>query len=289
MSAVALVTGAGGQVGRAVAASVPAGWSVRALAHAELDITDESAVARAVREIRPALVVHGAAYTSVDKAEAGCELAERVNAHGAGAVARQAHAAGARMIHLSTEMVFDGARGAPYATDDAPSPISAYGRSKANGERLVREGAPRALVLRTAWVYDSSGRNFVRAILARLRERDEVGVVADQIGTPTWAAGLAAAIWRAAALPDLSGVHHWTDAGIASWYDFAVAIREEALAAGVLERAGRVIPIRSEDYPLAAPRPACVVLDKSRSWPVLGTPPHWREQLRTMLRTEHVA
>ena len=283
MIAVALVTGAGGQVGRALVATAPPHWQVVAASRSEIDISDQRAVARALDEVRPTLVINCAAFTKVDLAEADPESADRVNAQGAEAVARATRALKGRLIHLSTDMVFDGSRGAPYGPSDPPAPISVYGQSKLRGERLVLSAAPEALILRTAWVYDLVGRNFVRAITARLEERDEVGVVTDQIGTPTWAASLACAIWRAADLPTLAGIHHWTDAGVASWYDFAVAIREELLSLGRLSRAGRVVPIPTAGFPLPARRPPCAVLDKSATWAVLGTPPHWREQLRTML------
>jgi dTDP-4-dehydrorhamnose reductase len=142
-----------------------------------------------------------------------------------------------------------------------------------------------ALVIRTAWVYASHGRNFVRSMLGQMRERDALAVVADQVGTPTWARGLAQAIWRAADRPGLGGILHWTDAGVASWYDFAMAIRDEALPLGLLERAVPVRPIRTEEYPTAARRPAFSVLDKSATWSALGIEPvHWRANLRLMLR-----
>jgi dTDP-4-dehydrorhamnose reductase len=289
LSGVVLVTGAAGQVGRALVATAPPEWSVVALDRATLDIADEAAVAHAVASRSPALVINCAAYTSVDGAEQEAERAELVNATGAGALARAASTAKARFIHLSTDFVFDGARGSPYPPDAEPAPISAYGRSKLHGEALVRRAAPPALILRTAWVYAWEGRNFVRSILSLLKSRSEIGVVADQVGTPTWATGLAHAIWKASTMPSLAGTYHWTDAGVASWYDFAVAIREEALALGILETAARVLPITTAEYPLPARRPPYAVLDKSATWALLGTPPHWREQLRLMLRGAHAA
>jgi dTDP-4-dehydrorhamnose reductase len=161
-----------------------------------------------------------------------------------------------------------------------------YGRTKLAGERQVLGRAgDGALVLRTAWVYASHGRNFVRSMLTRMRAGDALRVVSDQVGTPTWARGLAEAIWTAADRPALGGILHWTDAGVASWYDFAEAIRDEALAAGLLARAAPVRPIRTGEYPAAAPRPAFSVLDKSATWAALDLEPvHWRANLRLMLR-----
>jgi len=180
--------------------------------------------------------------------------------------------------------VFDGASGRPYAPDDRPAPLGVYGRTKLAGERAALGLADRAVVVRTAWVYSRHGQNFVRRMLGLMRERDEVRVVSDQVGTPTWAHSLADAIWTAVARPALHGVLHWTDAGVASWYDFAVAIQEEAVALGLLDRAVPVRPITSAEYPTPARRPAHSVLAKEASWAALGrTPPHWRVNLRHML------
>jgi dTDP-4-dehydrorhamnose reductase len=255
----------------------------------EFDVTDDAKVRQVMTATRPALVVNCAAYTAVDRAESEPELVRRVNADGAGRVARTAQAVGSRVIHLSTDYVFDGLAGRPYQPDEVPAPLSVYGRTKLEGERQVLAAGDTSLVIRTAWVYAAEGKNFVLTILRLLAERREVRVVDDQVGTPTWATGLARAIWRAADLPDLHGVHHWTDAGVASWYDFAVAIREEALALAFFRRAGTVVPIPSSAYPTAARRPPFSVLEKRGTWAVLGLPPHWREQLRTMLAEYHAA
>jgi dTDP-4-dehydrorhamnose reductase len=231
------------------------------------------------------VVLNAAAYTAVDRAEEDSERAFAVNVLGAEHVARAAAQLGARVIHVSTDFVFDGLSSRPYRPDDAPHPCSAYGRSKLAGEAAVLSAArERAVVVRTAWLYSAHGGNFVKTILRLLAERDAVRVVADQIGTPTWASTLALVLWQLAARPDLRGVFHWTDAGVASWYDFAVAIREEALAAGVLAAAAPVVPIRTEDYPTPAQRPPFSVLDKTAIWDALGLEPrHWRCELRAML------
>jgi len=282
----ALITGAGGQVGRALQETLPAGWSAAPYPSSELDVTCAEAVAGAMARERPALVINTAAYTAVDAAEADVERAEAVNARGAAIVAEAAQRIGARLIHLSTDFVFDGAQGSPYRPDDRPNPLSVYGRTKLAGERAVeRITGGGAAVVRTAWVYASTGRNFVRSMLRRMGEGESVGVVCDQVGTPTWARSLARALWATAARTELRGVLHWTDAGVASWYDFAVAIREEGLAAGLLEREVPVHPIRTGDYPAAARRPPFSVLETSATRAVLGLqPPHWRINLRSMLR-----
>jgi dTDP-4-dehydrorhamnose reductase len=282
----ALITGAGGQVGLELQATVPSGWVIAACQSDQLDVTQADAVRAAMTAFRPSVVIHTAAYTAVDTAEANADRARSVNVQGTTHVAEAALDVGARLLHLSTDFVFDGAQGRPYAPDDEPRPLGVYGRTKLEGERAaVRIMERQALVVRTGWVYSRHRQNFVLTMLRLMAERSEVGVVADQVGTPTWARSLAETLWAAADRADLSGVVHWTDAGVASWYDFAVAIQEEALAAGLLHRAVPVRPLRTEEFPTAAARPAFSVLEKGGSWAALGrTPPHWRVNLRHMLQ-----
>jgi dTDP-4-dehydrorhamnose reductase len=283
---VVLVTGAAGQLGLALQATAPARWRMRACTSRDLDITRPESITEVLSADPPELVIHTAAYTAVDDAEREPDRAEALNAVGAAHLAEGAHRIGARLIHLSTDFVFDGDRGRPYTPTESPAPLSVYGRTKLAGEREVLKicGAG-ALVLRTAWLYSAHGRNFVLRMLQLMRERDDVGVVADQVSTPTWARSLAEAIWTAAENRDISGIHHWTDAGVASWYDFAVAIQEEALALGLLARAVRVRPLRSEEYPTAAKRPCYSVLDATATSTALGLERrHWRVNLRTMMR-----
>lgn len=279
-----VVTGGHGQLGRELVRSCPGGWRVAAPGSEEMDITDADGARRYISERRPAVVVNAAAYTAVDRAETERDRAWAVNAEGAANIAAAAAASGARLIHISTDFVFDGRQGTPYPPDAEPAPLNEYGRSKLAGEERVRAAlGDRATILRTAWLYAAGGPNFVLTMLRLLRERGHVRVVADQLGTPTWAHGLAVALWRAAAQPDFRGTHHWTDAGVASWYDFAVAIAEESEARGLLGGPARVEPIRAAEYPTPARRPASSVLDKTSAWALLGTPPHWRAQLRMML------
>lgn len=278
----ALIVGSKGQLGRGLQATAPAGVAIVAHDVDTLDITDAAAVTALAEVERPELIFNAAAYTAVDKAESEEEQALAINATAVGHLAGAARACGARLVHVSTDFVFDGTSGIPYAPDATPSPVSAYGRTKLAGERLA--GAD-ALIVRTAWVYAPTGGNFVRTMLRLMGERPEVRVVADQIGTPTYAPGLAAALWTLAA-KGVTGFHHYTDAGAASWYDFAVAIQEEALAAGLLERAVPVIPIATADYPTPARRPHYSVLDKTSTFAALGAPtPHWRDNLRLMIAT----
>ena len=282
-----LVTGAQGQVGRCLLASAPAQVTVLGLTRAELDVGDADAVARVVREERPAVIINAAAYTAVDRAETEVDAARRVNGVGPRNLARAARACQARLVHVSTDFVFDGRAGVPYAPDAPTAPLGAYGLTKLEGEQAVAELAPaNSVVLRTAWVYAAHGANFLRTMLRVMGERGQVRVVADQIGTPTAADSLAAMLWALAARPDITGIQHFTDAGVASWYDFAVAIAEEAVPLGLLPPGIGVAPIATADYPTPARRPGFSVLDKRA---LLAAVPfehrHWRASLRGVLGT----
>jgi len=280
-----LITGAGGQLGRALRRSAPGNVALAAFTRAELDLTDAAAVHSAVVGFAPDWIVNAAAYTAVDRAESEPERAYAVNAEAVAQLARIARDAGARLAQVSTDFVFSGDSARPYRPDATPEPLGVYGASKLAGERAVREVlGERALIVRTAWVYAPEGHNFVLTLLRLLHERERLGVVADQVGSPTSAHGLAGALW-ALLTAGLGGTQHWTDAGVASWYDFAVAIQEEALALGLLEREVPIRPLPTAEYPTPARRPAYAVLDKSATWAALGyTAPHWRVALREVLR-----
>ncbi|HJR17156.1 MAG TPA: dTDP-4-dehydrorhamnose reductase [Gemmatimonadales bacterium] len=281
-----LITGARGQVGRELQDTAPAGWHVVACGSRELDVTSLEAVRTVMERERPRVVIQLAAYTDVDRAEKEVDRARAVNVTGSLNVAAAATVIGARMIHLSTDFVFDGEQDHPYTPDAPANPLSVYGRTKLAGElEVIRATHGAALIVRTAWVYSVHGRNFVRTMLRLMKEQPSVQVVQDQVGTPTWGRALAEALWRATDNPNLHGIVHWTDGGVASWYDFALAIQEEALACGLLLKPVPVYPIRSEEFPAAARRPSYSVLDKSSGWAALGGPArHWRENLRSMLR-----
>lgn len=279
-----VIVGAGGQLGRELVRSAGPEVACLPLSRAELDIGDRVAVFERLQELAPKVVINAAAYTAVDRAESEPEQARRVNAEGPGNLAAACAETGARLLHVSTDFVFDGESARPYPPDAPTAPLGEYGRSKRDGELAVQAALPGAFILRTAWVYSATGTNFVRTMLRLMAERGEVAVVDDQIGTPTWTRGLTQALWAAAARQHLQGIYHWTDAGVCSWYDFAVAIAEEGAAAGLLESAARVRPIPASDFPTPARRPACAVLDKRQSWDELELEGvHWRRQLRTML------
>ncbi|MCW8917638.1 MAG: dTDP-4-dehydrorhamnose reductase [Gammaproteobacteria bacterium] len=280
-----LLAGAGGQLGWELQQCPPDNVELVACTSADLDIRDEAAVLALAAELSPQLIINAAAYTAVDKAESEPERAFAVNADGAAHLALAARQVGARMIQLSTDYVFDGSHSSPYSSSEKCSPLGVYGTSKYQGEQRVRAILPRqSVILRTAWVYSTHGNNFVKSMLRLMAQRDELGVVADQLGSPTSARTLAQAVWGFTAQPQLQGLFHWTDAGVASWYDFAVAIMEEALVLGLLPAPVVVKPIRTCDYPTAARRPAYSVLEKSTTWEQLAVPPlHWRVALREML------
>lgn len=280
-----LITGAKGQVGHALRTAAPEGTDVVACGHADLDIADARAVEECIAGRRPDVILNAAAYTAVDKAESEPDLARRINTEGSRNLAAAARSCGARLIQISTDFVFDGRASRPYPPDAATNPLSVYGTTKRDGDLAVREVLPdRSVIVRTARVYAATGSNFVRIMLRALRERGSVRVVADQVGTPTAASSLADVLWRIAMSPDLHGIHHWTDAGVASWYDFAVAIAEEGAQLGLLPRDVTVTPIATEDYPTPARRPPYSVLD-TRSLAALGfAPVHWRARLRAVLK-----
>jgi dTDP-4-dehydrorhamnose reductase len=279
-----LVLGGGGQVARAVVAAAPSHHQVVAKARGELDIGDARGVALALAETRAQWLVNAAAYTAVDLAEDQPVQAVAVNDAAVGVLAAAASKVDCRLLHLSTDFVFDGKSNRAYLPLDQTNPLSVYGVSKLGGERRVLGAGGAGIVLRTAWVYASAGRNFVLTMLRLMREKPQLSVVCDQIGTPTSASSAAAAIWGLIDAQAPGGVYHWTDLGVASWYDFAVAVQDEALARGLLSRAVPIMPIPSSAYPTRAERPAFSVLDTTTTRALIGAPArHWRHNLRTIL------
>jgi dTDP-4-dehydrorhamnose reductase len=281
---IAILTGAGGQLGRALQQAAPPGTRVRALPRCELDIADEEAVRAALRTDLPAVVINAAAYTRVDDAEAHAEEAMRVNGQGPAVLAAACRAAGTWLVHVSTDYVFDGTHPQPYLPHATPNPLSVYGKSKLAGElamgNLLRDGGT---LVRTSWVYSAGQRNFLTTMLQRMTAGTPLRVVSDQIGAPTSAASLARVLWSLAARR-APGIHHWCDSGAASWYDFAVAIGEEALAARLIPAPASVTPIASSEYPTPATRPFYSLLDKRDTERLLEiTAPHWRVSLRETL------
>ena len=278
-----LITGANGQLGGALQRTAPAHADLNAIDVDDVDFTEDAMLrARLVVEA-PEVLINAAAYTAVDKAESDEETATEINADAVAIMAEEMEAQGGKLVHISTDFVFDGSSSRAYRPDDERNPISAYGRTKAAGEDHLRETD---LLVRTAWVYEAGGANFVRTMIRLMNERDELGVVSDQIGSPTWATGLAETIWG---LIDrgASGTFHHSDDGEISWYDFAVAIAEEGHNLGLVKAIPTIKPIATADYPTPARRPAYSLLDCSATRELLGDEPvHWRTNLRSMLEQE---
>lgn len=278
-----LVTGATGQLGRALIAAAPASVVLRARSHAELDIADEAAVRAVFADFTPELVINAAAFTRVDEAERAAEAAARTNAQGPRVLADACRGAGCWLTHVSTDFVFDGRQGHPYAPDARPSPLSVYGRTKLAGETAALGAlAERCTVVRSSWLYSAAG-GFALRMLELMRTRPQLKVVSDQVGAPTHAAGLAGTLW-ALSTRRAPGLWHWCDSGAASWYDFALAVGEEAVRLKLLPTAPPVMPISTAEYPTPATRPAYSLLDKRATEKLLGlTAPHWRTALRATL------
>lgn len=276
-----LITGAGGQLGREMQALAAdhSDFTYDFTDAATLDVTDRGAVDEWFATHPVDFVVSCAAYTAVDRAESDREACHRLNAFAPGCLADAARRNGAQMVHVSTDYVFDGSKCTPYVEDDEPAPVTVYGRTKLEGERAVMELCPDAMVIRTAWLYSPHGQNFVKTMLRLGRERDRLGVVFDQVGTPTYARDLARAIYAAIEAGIRPGIYHYTDEGVCSWYDFAVAIHR---LAGI--DSCRVSPIRTAEYPTPARRPAYSVLDKQKIKDTYGmTIPHWEDSLASCL------
>ena len=260
-----LLTGCAGQLGRELKRSLASLGELVACERRQLDLAQPEALRAAVRALAPTVIVNAAAYTAVDKAEAEPAAADAINAVASGVLADEARRLGALLIHYSTDYVFDGTKPAPYTEDDVPAPLSAYGRSKHTGELAIAASGARHLIFRTSWVYGLHGANFMKTMLRLGRERDELRVVGDQIGAPTWTRHLADVTALVLARRDIpGGLYHLAAAGATSWHGYAEAIFAAAQAAGLLEKSPVVHRITSADYPLPAARPANSRLDCSR-------------------------
>ena len=260
-----LLTGCAGQLGRELKRSLACLGEVIACDRQEFDLADPDALRDAVRDAAPAVIVNAAAHTAVDKAESEPELAMAINAIAPGVLAEEAKRLGALLIHYSTDYVFDGTKPAPYTEDDSPAPLSVYGRSKREGELAIAAADGRHLIFRTSWVYGLHGANFMKTMLRLGKERDELRVVGDQIGAPTWSRHLADVTALVLARKDIpNGLYHLAAAGETSWHGYAEAIFYEAQRVGLMDKSPVVHRITSADYPLPAARPANSRLDCSR-------------------------
>lgn len=282
-----LLLGANGQVGQELRPLLDSLGETIALDRTQVDFSQPEQLRQRVLKTRPDVIINAAAYTAVDRAETEADLAQTVNAIAPAILAQTARELGSGLIHISTDYVFDGNHSRPYLETNPTHPLSVYGQSKLAGEVGIRANCNFHLIVRTAWVYGALGKaNFVKTMLRLGAEREELRVVADQIGSPTWARDLAGAIVQLLPhfTPELAGTYHYTNSGVASWYDFAVAIFEEARSLGFPLKVERVKPITTAEYPTPAHRPAYSVLACAKITAVLGThPPHWRASLRSML------
>jgi dTDP-4-dehydrorhamnose reductase len=298
-----LLIGRNGQVGQElqqlfVNQAIASKIQLTALGRQELDLLDAEAIRNAIAEIKPDLTINAAAYTAVDKAETEPEMAMAINGIAPGVMAKAVQDLKSTLIHISSDYVFDGDRSTPYLESDSTNPLGIYGQSKLLGEERVQNNCDRHIILRTAWVYGNRGHgNFVKTMLKLGRERDEIRVVSDQIGSPTWAKDIAATIIQLLTAITLSGdrnvttfnvppmgIYHYTNSGVASWYDFAVAIFEEARSLNLPVKIQQIVPIATSEYPTLAKRPAYSVLAGGKIADALGySSSHWRHSLKQML------
>jgi len=282
-----LITGAAGQVGQALVATSPPDIDIIALSRHQLNICNYSAVMDTVAQIKPNWIINAAAYTKVDHAENDSDLAFSVNGDAPGYLAEACLKVGAKLLHLSTDYIFDGQSSAPYKPTDIPNPINIYGQSKLIGEKNIQKiMAKDYTIIRTAWVYDFTHRNFLTTMLRMMREQNQVRVVVDQVGTPTSAYSLAQLLWIAICT-GIEGIFHYTDAGVASWYDFAVAIELLGRKYKILEKEAAIKPIYSYEFKTLAKRPMFSVLDKSLTWNTLSIDPqHWVNSLEQVYKQQ---
>ncbi len=286
-----LLAGINGQLGQELHPMLVKLGDVTWVDRETLDLSQPEMIRQVMAEVKPDLIVNACAYTAVDKAESEPDLAMAVNGTGVGILAEEAHKLGARLIHVSTDYVFDGCQSHPYQETDPTNPIGVYGKSKLAGEQAIQQVGGDYIIVRTAWVYGVGGMgNFVKTMLRLGSSRDELRVVTDQVGSPTWTKDLAEAIAYMIQNSPASGIYHYTNSGVCSWYDFAIAIFEEATALGFPLQVQRVVPITTAEYPTPAKRPAYSVLSHRKISAVMGThPPHWRRSLRLMLKDYQVA
>jgi dTDP-4-dehydrorhamnose reductase len=271
-----LLTGRNGQVGWELARLLPTLGELVSTGREELDLADDDSIRRVVREAKPQLIVNAAAHTAVDKAESEPELAMRINGTAPGVLAEEAKRLGAMLVHYSTDYVFDGTKAGAYVEDDAPSPLSVYGRTKLAGERAIVSSGCRHLILRTSWVYGPRGKNFFLTIAAKARAGERLRVVEDQRGVPTTSRFLAEKTLALLA-KDAHGLLHLVPAGETTWHEFA---REIVRLTG---SQSEVQPIKSGEFPVAARRPANSVLDNRKASVLLGAPmPDWQTLLRSV-------
>ncbi len=287
-----VVTGASGQLGQTLtqlwnSGQLSSQFDFRALDREELDISSPEIVKSALSSLKPAVIVNAAAYTQVDKAETDSDQAFLVNDSAVATLSTWAADNNARLIHISTDFVFDGSSRSPYRPDQQTSPLGVYGRSKLAGEEKARAILNEdATVIRTSWLYSEYGNNFVKTMLRLMQEKDELSVVDDQIGSPSSTHGLAQLIFAMIQSEQFQGVYHWTDGGSISWFEFAQKVQQLALQHGLLNRQIPINPITTIEYPTPAKRPAFSVLDRSRVLAEFDCEDiSWQQRLDAVIKT----
>ncbi|MFP3426895.1 dTDP-4-dehydrorhamnose reductase [Pseudoalteromonas sp. SIMBA_162] len=277
-----LIIGKNGQVAWELQKACPSHITAHAYGRNEINITDPQSIEQAITQLAPAVIINASAYTAVDKAESEQGEAHLINATAVEYLAKAATKHNIRLLHISTDFVFDGAKNTPYKVDDQTNPINVYGESKLAGELAIKTHCPdNSAIVRTSWVYSSHGNNFVKTMLRLMAEKDELNVVSDQIGCPTNANGLATFLWQLAEQKALEPIYHYSDLGVASWYDFAVAIQDCAIEKGILNKRIPIKPIPTKDYPTPATRPVLSLMEQS----CLEQRLHWRAGLKRMLES----
>lgn len=276
----ALVIGKSGQVASELLVTCPSQIIAIAYSRNDIDILDIASLQAIVEIEKPDIIINASAYTSVDLAESEQDSAFAINGYAVANLASLAKKYNIRLIHISTDFVFDGKQSVPYKKDDIPNPINIYGKSKLAGEKAIQDIYPdNSAIIRTSWVYSCYGTNFVKTMLKLMVERDTLNVVCDQIGTPTYAKCLAEYIWKIVSIDKVDQLYHFSNLGATSWYDFALAIQEIALELGILSRKITIYPISTIKYPTPAKRPQFSLLEKNKCSESL----HWRIALRNML------
>jgi len=289
-----VVVGSRGQVGHDLLRVLPPLGDIISLSRSELDLTQLAQITPVIQGYCPTVVINAAAYTAVDRAQTEHELANQINHLAAAKLASAAYGCGAAFIHLSTDYVFNGYKNTPYEETDPTNPLSIYGQTKLQGEVAVQQAHPQSVVVRTAWVYGTApqSNNFIKTMLRLGTEQDLIKVVVDQIGTPTWSCDIAAVIYDLIPLmlAGATGIYHCTSTGVASWFDVAMTIFDEAQSMGLLHHHPQILPIPTASYPRPAPRPAYSVLSTTKLSHLLQRPlPYWHHSLRKMLNQLYCA
>lgn len=278
-----VIIGKSGQLASELVAELPFGAEVLSLGRNDLNITLYDELSAKVKDFKPNVIINASAYTAVDKAESDIVAAYAINETAVAVMAKVAKESNCRFLHVSTDFVFDGNSNSAYETCSSTNPTGVYGASKLAGEKAVSEIYPEnSAIIRTSWVYSTFGSNFVKTMLRLMSEKEQLGVVGDQIGCPTYANTLAKFLWKLAIQESIEPIYHWSDAGVASWYDFAMAIQEIAFDNGLLKKKIPIKAIPSSAYPTPAKRPNFSLLNISSSANVIE-PVYWRDQLKTCL------